>query len=75
MYDQVLCKANISGLTTDWCNVYVNGKFNRTLSNLQSLNDVVLHEFVAEDDTELNIQIEDSNKHYTNQLLILKYLL
>lgn len=68
MYDQVLCKANISGLTTDWCNVYVNGKFNRTLSNLQSLNDVVLHEFIAEDDIEINIQIEDSNKIKSNTL-------
>ena len=68
LYDKVICKANISGLETDCCNVYVNGSFNRRLTSLTDLKSVVLFDFIAEDDIELNIQIEDDNKIKSNTL-------
>ena len=68
LYDKVICKANISGLTTDYCNVYINGSFNRRLTSLTNFKSVILFDFIAEDDTELNIQIEDSNGIKSNTL-------
>lgn len=68
LYDRVICKANISGLESEQCNVYINGSFNRRLTSLTDFKSVVLYEFVAEDDIELNIQIEDENGIKSNTL-------
>lgn len=68
LYDKVICKANISGLESDYCNVYVNGRFNRRLTSLTDLKSVVLFDFIAEEDIELNIQIEDANEVKSNTL-------
>lgn len=68
MYDKVVCKANINGLDLESCNVYINGNFNRKLTSLSTMKSVILYEFIAEEDVELNIQIEDENGIKSNTL-------
>lgn len=57
--EHVMCTASINGITGDWCDVYINGFFNRRLTLLGDMDDVILYDFIAEEDCELEIQIED----------------
>ena len=66
--EQVICKADISGLTGDWCNVYVNGLYNRRLTLISGTEDIILYDFKAEKDCEVEIQIEDKVGYKSNVL-------
>ena len=68
MNEHVMCTASITGMTGDWCDVYVNGFFNRRLSLLQDVNDVILYNFIATEDCEIEIQIEDTIGFRSNTL-------
>ena len=57
--EQVDCVASISGVIGDWCNVYINGLFNRRITLTEDLNNVTLYSFTAEEDKEFELQIED----------------
>ncbi len=66
--DQVLCIASISGMKGNWCNVYINGLFNRKLTLLEDLDNVILYDFKATRDEEITIQIEDETNLISNTL-------
>jgi len=66
--EHVICTASISGLNGDWCDVYINGLYNRRLTLLEDVDDVILYDFIAENDCEIEIQIEDINGIRSNTL-------